>query len=672
MNISIIDALDEAAKEALLLNAIHALRSGAIAPGLKIFNSNTFRRIEDVPIAHQAPRAMLSQAAKGQTLSSKGIVAHQGNGAAVQYHRLRWEVPFEGIKAGTWMNMAHGTSPQPFFKNTTHVFLWENNGAECKANVCFRYPYLNGNYGFKIQAEEFYGKPGLAYGKRTSEFTCQILPAGHIFSFEGTAIHSESCDQALWATLAVLNSRTVQFWLNSVCAEHKAYNYLNQVPISDQILKDERLAEMAKQGVRLRMEIVRWAVTSPYFVVPNSLTDGHASTNSANLDALNRLRAEIDRICRDHYGISGDLCPWTNKQREGDNDDVEAEDIESEEEHDEPEHDHSSLSFGDTLDYLVGTPFGRWDIRYATGERQPPELPDPFDPLPVCAPGMLQNAEGLPAEPKDVPTDYPLRISWSGILVDDENHPEDIVARVREAIEVIWKDRAETIEQEACGILGVKTLRDYFRRPAAFFADHLERYSKSRRKAPICWPLSTKSGSYILWLYYHRLTDQTLHTCLADFLDPKIRKVNAQLDAVTASGGSSARAGDLREFLDELHELREEIERIIKLPWRPNLNDGVLITASPLHKLFRLPKWQKDLKACWEKLQNGDYDWAHLSYTIWPQRVEKACERDRSIAIAHGLEHLCKAKPPKPTQKRGKKGAQEESGEDELILIKEN
>jgi hypothetical protein len=47
---------------------------------------------------------------------------------------------------------------------------------------------------------------------------------------------------------------------------------------------------------------------------------------------------------------------------------------------------------------------------------------------------MLQNAEGLPAEPKDVPADYPLRISWPGILVDDENHPEDIVARVREAM----------------------------------------------------------------------------------------------------------------------------------------------------------------------------------------------------------------------------------------------
>ena len=106
----------------------------------------------------------------------------------------------------------------------------------------------------------------------------------------------------------------------------------------------------------------------------------------------------------------------------------------------------------------------------------------------------------------------------------------------------------------------------------------------------------------------------------------------------------AARRDRLEELLDlekELEDFRAEIERIIKLPWKPNLNDGVLITASPLWKLFRLPKWQKDLKACWEKLSNGDYDWAHLAYTIWPKRVEEVCKTDRSIAIAHDLEHLC-------------------------------
>ena len=62
-------------------------------------------------------------------------------------------------------------------------------------------------------------------------------------------------------------------------------------------------------------------------------------------------------------------------------------------------------------------------------------------------------------------------------------------------------------------ILHVDTLRDQFRKPGAFFADHLRRYSNSRRQAPIYWPLSTPSSSYTLWLYYDRLTDQTLYKC---------------------------------------------------------------------------------------------------------------------------------------------------------------
>ena len=58
-------------------------------------------------------------------------------------------------------------------------------------------------------------------------------------------------------------------------------------------------------------------------------------------------------------------------------------------------------------------------------------------------------------------------------------------------------------------------------------------------------------------------------------------------------------AEDLADLLSELQEFRAELERVIRLPWKPNLNDGVLITASPLWKLFRLPKWQTDLKSCW-------------------------------------------------------------------------
>ncbi len=304
-----------------------------------------------------------------------------------------------------------------------------------------------------------------------------------------------------------------------------------------------------------------------------------------------------------------------------------------------------SESIKSFLNYAAGCVFGRWDIRFATREKPAPELPDPFAPLPVCPPGMLQNAAGLPAAPSDVPASYPLRISWPGILVDDKGHTEDIERRVQEALHVIWPDRADAIEQEACEILNVKTLREYFRKPAGFFADHLKRYSKSRRQAPIYWPLSTKSSEYTLWLYYHRLNDQTLYSCVNNFVEPKLRQVSEEAQRLRAKGTGRNRDEEkefeqLQDFELELQEFRDELLRLAKLPWRPNLNDGVQITAAPLWKLFRLPKWQKTLKETWQVLEKGDYDWAHLAMTIWPQRVVPKCTKDRSLAIAHELENL--------------------------------
>jgi hypothetical protein len=334
------------------------------------------------------------------------------------------------------------------------------------------------------------------------------------------------------------------------------------------------------------------------------------------------------------------------------------------------------------ISYTFGVAFGRWDIRYATGEQAAPELPDPFAPLPVCPPGQLQNAQGLPLGKEEVGRmkeeggwNYPIEIPWDGILVDDPNHPLDIERRVREVIEIIWNGKdggptAEAIEHEACEILGVKSLRDYFRKPTGFFADHLKRYSKSRRQAPIYWPLSTASGSYTLWIYYHRLTPDTLYKCLQQFVEPKIREIEQDLVRLRAMDEAGEGGRQTRDQLakaetlrTELFALRDELAHWAPR-WKPNLNDGVQITASPLWKLFLFPKWRKTLEQTWKELDRGDYDWAHLAHTLHPARVREKCKTDRSLAIAHGLEDLCQIQAPAPKKKRGKKAQAEE---EELI-----
>jgi hypothetical protein len=220
--------------------------------------------------------------------------------------------------------------------------------------------------------------------------------------------------------------------------------------------------------------------------------------------------------------------------------------------------------------------------------------------------------------------------------------------------EVLWPEWASEIEHEACDLLGVRSLRDYFARPNNFFAEHLKRYSKSRRQAPIYWPLQTTSGSYTVWLYYHRLTDQTLYTCVNDVVEPKLTQLTEQLNALRIKTNRTNQEEKERELLldfeQELRDFRDELLHVAAF-WKPNLNDGVQITAAPLWKLFQHKSWQKKLKDTWTKLEKGDYDWAHLAYSIWPDRVREKCKHDKSLAIVHGLEDLYAA-PSAPAKKK--------------------
>ena len=292
--------------------------------------------------------------------------------------------------------------------------------------------------------------------------------------------------------------------------------------------------------------------------------------------------------------------------------------------------------------------FGRFDLRFATGERVAPLEPEPFDPLPVCSPGMLTGDDGFPLQ--RAPEGYPMDFPSDGIIVDDPGPdetapaPRDLVLRMRAVIHILWGDEAESIEAELCRMLAARTLRDLFRRPARFFADHLARFSKSRRKAPIYWPLSTESGSYTIWLYYPRLTDQTLYACVTEHLNRKLKEVEADArllrGAEMADGGLRTRLAELEELRRELGAMCDELLRVAALPYRPDQNDGVLITAAPLRKLFRHKPWQRELEKCWKALELGEYDWARLARSIWPDRVREKCRNDKSIAIAHELEDL--------------------------------
>ena len=143
------------------------------------------------------------------------------------------------------------------------------------------------------------------------------------------------------------------------------------------------------------------------------------------------------------------------------------------------------------LSWSVGVAFGRFDVRLATGEREMPSDPGPFDPLPAKSPGMLRDND-----PPFMPCD--------GVLVDDEGEVNDFMARVAAVYDCVGELAGDLI------VLRRTLARD-------FFAAHIKMYSKNRRKAPIYWQLATPSVSYSVWLYVHAFTKDTLFRVQNDY-----------------------------------------------------------------------------------------------------------------------------------------------------------
>ena len=469
---------------------------------------------------------------------------------------------------------------------------------------------------------------------RGREFVPKFMPAGGIFSTAGQAGFLPMADLK-WA-VALLSSRICTFLL-SLSQGRTGDAAQFEVGLVKRLPWPARNSDSRKTLEGLATDIFNTKRTSDdvnetshmfclpsVFRVAGKTLDDRLRKWQEQFDAQSRYlkgqQRQIDEIAFELYGVAdrdrfiveSSDDPNTGERNGSEVEEEEDSNIASASIH------NASLVEG-LLSYGVGCAYGRWDARLACSNGQSQERPDPFAPLPVCAPGSLQGQDSLPA--KTTPNGYPLRIDWDGILVNDAEHQDDIVGRVREVVELIWADRAEAIENEACDILGVSKLRDYFRKPAkgGFWDDHVKRYSKSRRKAPIYWLLQSSKKNYSLWLYYHRLDKDILFKALLSYVEPKIQREENRLSELRSQKSSIWDSGkeakkldrDIEKQEDSLSELRDfegKLRKVANLHLDPDLNDGVVLNIAPLHELV---PWKEAAKY-WEELLDGKYEWSSI------------------------------------------------------------
>lgn len=615
----ILDAPIDAKAGALRAAIVHQRSHGEPAPVEGIVfecDPSAFFDVPGAPFAYWVTDAVRGTFKRFDRVESTGRTVKQGLATADDFRfvRLYWEVGLNGLNSG-WRSFAKGGAFSPVYADVPLVLEWRDNGSILKAKVVAEH----GNVGKRIYNEEFFGRAGLTWPRRTQAgFGIRIMPTGCIFADKGPAVFvEEDAPETALALLALLTSAPFRF-LVSLQMAFGSYEVgvIQRTPVPRLTSAEARMLEkLCRQAWSLKRSIDTSNEASHAFLLPAVISK--SDRDSVEAELVN-LQTQIDEEAFRLYGIGAadraaiEFSTGNVPRDTGDSDD-------SDESDDEPSDAGVAVALeSDQLSsWLVGVAFGRFDPRLATGERALPPEPDPFDPLPSRSPGMYPDSEESAHCPE--------------LLVDDEGHADDLTALVQAV--------AERVKVEV-----PENLRDWLAKE--FFRLHIKMYSKSRRKAPIYWQLATPSASYSVLLYIHTFSKDTLFRVQNDYAVPKLAHEERRLESLSNELRDGATAAQRKQLaaqeavIEELRAFLAEVKRVAPL-WNPNLDDGVIINFAPLWRLVPQNKsWQKELKSTWDALCEGEYDWAHLAMHLWPERVVPKCAKDRSLAIAHGLEDV--------------------------------
>lgn len=615
-----------------------------------IANSSDFKYLPNVVFGYYFNEDMI-KLFKFKNLGNRGYVASVGYKFFAEIHN---RVFFEnGVNA---VHRYNGGGYNLFYMPYRDTAIWAKNGEVAKAKAHFQWT-----------APEWQKVPGVAYGKRGEIVDGHIFKKNTYFTHEGLGVTGLD-EISRIPYLSLLNSGLAQYTVNLYTGQHKQAGYVNLLPMPDYESRQEEIERIVNEIIEIKR---KWFSLDETNLEYHGLIGQLGITTSLE-DAFDRMQEKLtpdferyEELVKANDDLWMDLAEIKRDSdfRKTLNDYKSRRPYEELLSIDKASNrniiDRKTMA-AEILQELVGIVFARWDMAFASGEELIPEFGDVFDSLPfmpiVEYRGYDTGLKIEKAKPEQLPQiSIAIGNKQSGFTPDTSgiifagNRHNNLTDQVREAMSYLWGDHAADIEAEMTKLLGVDSLRDWFDSPNGFFDYHFMRYTKSRRKAPIYWPLSTEAAEIFCWIYYPRLNTDTLKrvTLMIDGeLDRLRAMVNQTSDAVSANR--------LNQKIDAMVNMKKELQNVIALPYVPNHDDGVPVTAAPLRNLFANHNWQGECEENWKKLSSGEYDWSHLAYSIRPAEVRSKAKKDWCMALTHGLEEICENKPKEKKTRKSK------------------
>ena len=475
-------------KERVFLNELNNRTSNTF-----YFNLADSKEIPNTPFCYWLNDSLTNLFSKTNYKNCQGGVK-QGLATADNFRFIRNH--FEVSNHDRWIRSLVEANSTRYYASFETVVNWLNSGYELQNFID-----SNGKQRSRPQNVEFYTREGISFPKRSSHFKPHIVPRGTIFS-NGRFLTLGQSEYELLQTLAIWNTTLFDYLIKLSVGNIGGVQFENGLVEKFPFIEFENevrneIVSLAKEQYYLQRSEYNWRSNCVEFE-DNFIID-HESLISAFTVLQERSKEAIQHYNQNQKELSSSVLQALQVNQL----------IKSELEQEVDVISYNDLSedfFNSINDILIGSVFGRWDIRMLKHWKQEwsdedifkarKHSPFLYGPRESTLDLVLQEYYNEIEKIWDMP--YPIEVLEEVASVSDINPVAD---KLKDVIKYFWPESFGTIEEELLEHFKVNDLSDIFDKHNKFFDAHLKDYSRNKRVSPIYWHLGVPSGKFNVWIY---------------------------------------------------------------------------------------------------------------------------------------------------------------------------